>query len=97
MYPKEDALGSALRLLGQQMKVEDRPFLRQRTTSPVPEVASGASDGRISSLGLAGLEDRIEKKEQTGNEPLSKEQKLYVAVEDCDAEINKWGACPVFL
>ena len=93
-----DALSGALRLLGQQRNPADRDFLRARTSSPEKPVALGALNGLLSSYGLEDFEQKMEKvEEKSGIDALSKPQRFYSAVEECDAEINNGGLAQYFL
>jgi len=97
-YPRTDALGGALLLLGQQKNAEDREFLRQRTSNPNEAVAQGAADGLLSSYGLQGFEQRLwDKENQSGFDGLSQQQKFYCAVNECDGEINNGGLAQYFV
>jgi hypothetical protein len=97
-YPTTYALGSALRLLGEQGNQSDREFLRQRTSNPQEEVARGASDGLLSSYGLQGFEQKMaDKEDKSGFDSLSQEQKFYCTVTECDGEIDNGGLAQYFV
>jgi len=77
---------------------EDRDFLRARTTHSVERVAQGAAAGLLCSFGLEGFEQRIwDTENRSGYESLSKQQRLYSAVFECDAEINNGGLAQYFV
>lgn len=96
-YPRDYALGDALRLLGQLKNEQDRAFLRQRMDSSNEKVASGASAGLISSYDLENFDQRLEDKaNKAGFNTLSPEQKHYEAVMEADGEINNGGLAQFF-
>jgi hypothetical protein len=95
---RANALGAALRLLGQQMNTEDREFLRQRTSNANEAVARGAADGLVCSYGLQDFKQRLyDKEDQSGFGGLTPEQKYYGAVDECDNEINNGGLSQYFV
>jgi HEAT repeat protein len=96
-YPQTYALGEALRLLGQHRREEDRDFLRSRTMHSEERVAEGAAAGLLGSYGLEGFAERIwDAERESGYEALTEHQRLYFAVEMCNAEINNGGLAQYF-
>jgi len=96
-YSRSGALGTALRLLGQQQRDEDRDFIRDRLTHMERAVAEGAAEGLVCSFGLDGFEQKIfEVTAQSGYESLNRNQQLYSAVWICNIEINNGGFSQYF-
>lgn len=96
-YPKTDALGESLRLLGQHKLASDRAFLEARTGSAEPQVAEGAAAGLIASFDLEGFDQRTWDAERTkGFFTLKPAQKQYLAVLMYDGEVNNGGLSQYF-
>lgn len=96
-YPRNYALGEALRLLGQHKLVGDREFLQARTRSPDREAARGAAAGLIASFGLEGFEKRIwDAEEKHGFSGLKRPQQYYLAVLSYDGQVNNGGLSQYF-
>jgi hypothetical protein len=97
-YPQNYALGTALRILGQDQKPGDREMLNSMLAHADEQVAAGAADGLVCSHGLQGFEQGIWSLEQkSGYESLPEHQRFYSAVLMCDAEINNGGLSQYFV
>jgi HEAT repeat protein len=97
-YPRTRALAEALRLLGQQGREEDRNFLQARTEHSDKSVREGAAAGMLAAYGVEGADKRIwEKESNSGYDSLSRLEKLYQGVFECDGEINNGGLSQYFV
>ena len=94
---RADALGRALVLLGDHHLPEDREFLRARLKHQERSVAGSAAEALISSHGLKGFDNRMWDREQKiGYDKLPVAARQWLAVWECDAEINNGGFSQYF-
>lgn len=97
-YPKDYAMGSALRQLSEHQVLEDRQLLEEYTNHSNRQIAEGAASGLIVHNGLKGFSERIERKEESGGiQALSINQRYYVAVFELDGEVNNGGLSQYFV
>lgn len=97
-YPREYALGEALRLLSRHQLPEDRGLLEARMNHAEDQVVRGASDALLISHGLDEFGARIwQKKQASGYDSLPDYQRYYSAICTCNGEIENGGISQYFL
>ena len=97
-YPHANALADALQMLGQLRQNEDRTLLESYLTNENKDIAEGAADGLLASLGLKDFDKAIwDKMDNTGYQSLNGKQRLWAAVEILDGEVNNGGWSQYFL
>lgn len=96
-WPRNYALGSALRLLGQQMDLADTELLNHWMDHADEYAAEGAASGLLKLHRLEDYEDAIDQKTLEGNmESLSAPQRHCYGVSVCDGEVDNGGLAQYF-
>ncbi|SFH53958.1 DMP19 family protein [Planctomicrobium piriforme] len=97
-YPRNRALGQALRLLGQNRQPGDRERLEAGKYHKEKYVRQGAAAGLLELENLVDFRDRLmETEKEHGRDALSTNQKYYHSMFFCDAEICNGGYAQYFV
>lgn len=95
-YPDNYAVGELLALLGSARNPLDETLLEENSRHTDRKVAEGAVKGLLTYHGLDDFEKKIWNDAASDAKPLSKEQRMYLAVHQLDAEVNNGGHSQYF-